>query len=66
MTQPEYFRMGFILGIVMFLPAVVGAAQLPAPEDLLADVDTASLEQVISETLLPDMDLPNAEDWQLF
>ena len=66
MIQLEYFRVGFVLGIVMLLAAIARTEQLPAPEDLLDNVDTSSLEQALLENLPPELEGPNAEDWQSF
>lgn len=66
MIPSEYLRMGFMLGIVMLLAAIARTEQLPAPEDLLDNVDISSLEQSLLENLPPELELPNAEDWQSF
>lgn len=50
----------------MLLPVAVGSGQLPTPEDLLAEVDPASLQQVIADNLPPELELPNAAEWQSF
>ncbi|MFH1970225.1 MAG: lytic transglycosylase domain-containing protein [Verrucomicrobiota bacterium] len=66
MTQPAYFSVRAVLGTVTLLAVVAWTEQLPAPEDLLAEVDTDALEQVIADNLPPELELPNAEDWQSF
>lgn len=66
MTPSAYFRMGFVLGIVMLLAADAGTGPLSAPEDLLDNVDISFLEQSLLENLPPELDLPNTEDWQSF
>ena len=66
MTQPAYFSVGAFLGVVMLLAAIGRTEQLPAPEDLLDNLDISSLEQSLLENLPPELELPNAEDWQSF
>jgi len=66
MTQPEYFRVGAVLGIVMFLATSARAERALTPEDLLDNVDTSALEQALMENLPPELELPNAQEWQLF
>ena len=58
--------MGAVLGIIIFLATIARTEHLADPEDLLAEVDMASLEQVIADNLPPESELPNAEDWQSF
>ena len=66
MTQATYFSVWVVLGASMLLAAIGRTEQLPAPEDLLAEVDIASLEQIILETLPPELELPSVEEWQSF
>jgi len=66
MIQSEYFRMVFVLGIVMLLVVIARTGQSPAPEDLLDNVDISSLEQSLLENLPPELELPDAENWQAF
>ena len=66
MKQPAYSIAGAILGIVMFLAASAQTGTLPAPEDLLDNVDISALAESISENLPPELELPNTEDWQIF
>ena len=66
MTQPAYFKLGIVLGTVMLLAAIGRTEQLPAPEDLLDNADISLLAQSLLENLPPELELPNAEDWQSF
>ncbi|MFH1477527.1 MAG: lytic transglycosylase domain-containing protein [Verrucomicrobiota bacterium] len=54
------------LGIVLLLAVSARTAPLPATEDLLDNADVLSIEQALCENLPPELELPNAEDWQSF
>ncbi|MBU0714567.1 MAG: lytic transglycosylase domain-containing protein [Verrucomicrobia bacterium] len=58
--------MGFVLGIVMLLAVVARTERVLTPEDLLDNADISSLEQSLLENLPPELELPDAEDWQSF
>lgn len=66
MTKPACFRAGIVLGAVMLLAASARTAPLPAPADLLDNVDIALLDQALLENLPPELELPDAGDWQSF
>jgi len=50
----------------MLLTAIGKTEQLSAPEDLLDNVNISSLEQSLLENLPPELELPDAENWQAF
>ncbi|MDD5677430.1 MAG: lytic transglycosylase domain-containing protein [Kiritimatiellae bacterium] len=66
MIHSKYYRIVFVSGIVMLLAAGVRAERALTPEDLLNEVDTSALEQAIADNLPPELELPDAEDWQSF
>jgi len=62
MTQQKYFSVVAILGIFMLLAAGARAERADLPDN----VDISVLEQSLAENLPADLELPDAEEWQLF